>query len=596
MPRIRKRTSKRGTTHQREKIKRKVSETRRKAKKAGKKDVTWKTKNPKDPGIPNNFPYKDQILAEIEKNRREAEEAKQKQKDARKAAKVAASTEQDEAEGSESGFDAVNTLKASATTAKAKKTVAQTVDDDDDVPVLINRDLPNLKSVLDKADVVLEVLDVRDPLPFRSERLETLVKEGSSEKRIIMVLNKIDTVPRESVSSWAKHVRADHPTFLLRSASAFLPSNPSLAASSGKTKPPVDDGVGADALLEHLGRLASDRSGDEPLVVAVVGLANAGKSAMINTLAKSAAFPVYKLPSLSAPPQGPTTTTYAQELTPSAGEKKIRFIDTPGLAWESGSADSEERRITDILLRSRGRIDKLKDPEPAVEYIVKHAEHEDLMLSYNLPAFIRGDTKGFLAGVARVNGLVKKAGVIDHATAARTVLRDWSTGKFARYTNPPSSHAEQEQHVDDFKHVLDTLKTRKELVKSVSLVKMIPGAMEDRMPVLEENWIGEEGEEEDEEDEEAEEDELVEEDEEVDSDVEELSGGDEDEDDDEEIPAPAPGKRKRTEKASTRKAPPTKKISFAPLPKESKQARRAVSAPTTQKSPGKPKPAPRKKR
>lgn len=43
----------------------KVAESKRKDKKASKKDVTWKSNKPKDLGIPNSFPYKDQLLAEM---------------------------------------------------------------------------------------------------------------------------------------------------------------------------------------------------------------------------------------------------------------------------------------------------------------------------------------------------------------------------------------------------------------------------------------------------------------------------------------------------------------------------------------------------
>ena len=84
-----KETSKRGKTHQREKIKHKVTETRKKAKKEAKKNPQWKSsafqvwverkhmanlcynlEQKKDPGIPNNFPYKDRVLAEIAEERR----------------------------------------------------------------------------------------------------------------------------------------------------------------------------------------------------------------------------------------------------------------------------------------------------------------------------------------------------------------------------------------------------------------------------------------------------------------------------------------------------------------------------------------------
>jgi nuclear GTP-binding protein len=90
----------------------------------------------------------------------------------------------------------------------------------------------------------------------------------------------------------------------------------------------------------------------------------------------------------------------------------IVFIDTPGLAWQpSEEASPEERlrrRARDVLLRNKGRIDRLKDPIPAVSCIVSRAETEDLMVFYGLPAFTKGDVDAFLMGVARSQGLIKK--------------------------------------------------------------------------------------------------------------------------------------------------------------------------------------------
>lgn len=93
MPRIRKKTSKRIPTHQRQKIKHKVTANRKKVKKQSKKDkATGKIqkKSKKDPGIPNAFPYKEEILAEIEQQRREAALEKQRRKAEKRAAKVGA--------------------------------------------------------------------------------------------------------------------------------------------------------------------------------------------------------------------------------------------------------------------------------------------------------------------------------------------------------------------------------------------------------------------------------------------------------------------------------------------------------------------------
>ena len=58
------------------------------------------------------------------------------------------------------------------------------------VPPLMNLELPHLGAVLNKADVVIELLDARDPLAHRSKALEKQVslKEG---QRLLLVLNKI---------------------------------------------------------------------------------------------------------------------------------------------------------------------------------------------------------------------------------------------------------------------------------------------------------------------------------------------------------------------------------------------------------------------
>lgn len=45
-----------------------------------------------------------------------------------------------------------------------------------------------------------------------------------------------------------------------------------------------------------------------------------------------------------------------------------------------------------------------------VTHIVTHADTQDLMLAYSVPAFLHGDVTGFLAGLARVSGLIKKVG------------------------------------------------------------------------------------------------------------------------------------------------------------------------------------------
>merc|ERR1711964_823313 len=76
--------SKRRPVRLRESIKKASAAKQKKDRKAGKKNPEWRSKLKKDPGIPNLFPYKDKILAEIEEGRRrKAEDAEKRRADAK---------------------------------------------------------------------------------------------------------------------------------------------------------------------------------------------------------------------------------------------------------------------------------------------------------------------------------------------------------------------------------------------------------------------------------------------------------------------------------------------------------------------------------
>ena len=56
-------------------------------------------------------------------------------------------------------------------------------------PLLRNPDIPHLQAVIDRADVVVHVLDCRDPLAYRVLALENVVIEAG--RILVFLLNKI---------------------------------------------------------------------------------------------------------------------------------------------------------------------------------------------------------------------------------------------------------------------------------------------------------------------------------------------------------------------------------------------------------------------
>lgn len=168
------------------------------------------------------------------------------------------------------------------------------------------------------------------------------------------------------------------------------------------------------------------------------------------------------------------------------------------------------------------------------------------------------------------------------------VLRDWSNGKLARYTVPPSSSADAsattetafgEIYAKD-EVVLSRLASRKELRKAGGLVKLRAGAIDTRKPTLDESYSTGSDSDADEEDgsdlDELDDDDVDEEDIDEEDDDED---DDEDEEDEEEEEAPSPrGKRKRSATKAAAPARPAKKVAFAAEPKGTKQARSAAGA------------------
>lgn len=577
MPQIRKKTSKRGTTHQRQKLKHKVSQGRKKAKKEARKEqAAGKThkKSKKDPGIPNNFPYKDQILAEVAESRRQAAEEKQRRKDEKRAAltgldakdgedsqKNIIDVDIDENQNDGQGFDGIMSLRPAPPVPPKTKSLEPSKPE----PVIPVTEGPrSLREVLQKADVLLHVVDARDPAAGLSE---ALFKEAIG-KDIILLVNKIDSIPRESLVSWLTHLGSTYIALPFRVAEAFLPSKPNPPPASKKIPLKLDDALGSDAVWQELRKLKAKKSCEE-LIVALTGVTNSGKSAVINSLARADLLPIYNLNSaISA--KGPYTTTSASELVlefPDNKGEKVRLIDTPGLEYvRAEDVEEQEKEMTrakDILLRTRGRIDRLKDPLFAVTHIVSRADTQDLMLAYSLPAFSKGDPTSFLAGMARASGLIKKRGVLDHAGAARIVLRDWSIGKFARYTMPPGSSTTSSSTNNE--GILAMLKSRKELRKAedVKLVQLQPGEAEKREVLLDDVWVADEEVGEDEVDDEDAGDEEASGDEDGDEDEADQGSDSESGEEEEEVPELLPPpKRKRT-------------VSFAVVPAGGKRQRRS---------------------
>ncbi|KAK9244061.1 P-loop containing nucleoside triphosphate hydrolase protein [Lipomyces tetrasporus] len=483
--RIRRPTSKRTSTKMREGIKKKAAATRKKQKKLAKKDVTWKSRA-KQSGridvtqIPNSFPYKNKIIEELAKEKEAEKERREKlRREAREKAKAAGVVEKVETdmlvddndvedEQMEEG-DEMNALLAYAR--KAAKNFEDDEDeemsdedededddedDDDDEeewsgftsaagdvsgPETSRKSFDKVfKTVVDASDVVLYVLDARDPEGTRSKEIEKAIL-GSLDKRLIFVLNKIDLVPAHIQKAWETYLKNYFPTISVRASSA-APNAKQLNFKS------VTSQSTATTLLHALKAYANRSNLKRSIVVGVIGYPNVGKSSIINSLTarlggRREACPI-------GAEAGVTTSLREVKI-----DNKLKLLDSPGIVFPSESTSSQESSVSDearLLLLGALPPKQMTDAIPAVSLLLQRLESvpdlfDSMKAVYDLPALLpRVDantgkldkTTDFLVHVARKRGRIGKGGIPNLQAAAMAVVNDWRDGRIQRFTQPPT--------------------------------------------------------------------------------------------------------------------------------------------------------------
>ncbi|XP_029357087.1 guanine nucleotide-binding protein-like 3-like protein [Echeneis naucrates] len=280
------------------------------------------------------------------------------------------------------------------------------------------------KKVVEAADVILEVLDARDPLGCRCPQVEQAIIQSGTDKKIVLVLNKIDLVAKEIVGKWIKYLRNEFPTV------AFKASTQQQAKNLKRSNVPVTQAttellnssacVGADCLMKLLGNYCRNLDIKTAITVGVVGFPNVGKSSLINSLKRARACSVGATPGV---------TKCLQEVHL---DKHIKLLDCPGIVMATSTTDAA------MILRNCVKIEQLVDPLPPVEAILRRCNKAQIIEHYGVPDF--HTALEFLALLAQRQGKLRKGGLPDTDKAAKSVLMDWTGGRISYFTHPPETH------------------------------------------------------------------------------------------------------------------------------------------------------------
>uniref|UniRef100_A0A3B5MM78 Guanine nucleotide-binding protein-like 3 n=1 Tax=Xiphophorus couchianus TaxID=32473 RepID=A0A3B5MM78_9TELE len=353
--------SKRVSCSKRYKIQKKVREHNKKLKKEAKKKGLKKPVK-KDPGVPNSAPFKEDVLREAEQRRLQV---------------VRSST--------------------------------------------IHRQLysqSHLLQVIDASDVVIEVLDARDPLGCRCPQLEEAVLLGGKRK-LLFVLTKIDLVPKENAEKWIECLQREFPVVAFKASTQMR--DKTVVRQKVKMEQLYSTCFGSECLTELLTAYAAKTQSEASLKVGVVGFPNVGKSSLINNLKGMMACHV-------GIAKGTTKTVQEVHMS-----KTVNLMDSPGIVA------SPSNPAASMALRSLQVEEGQETVLDAVNTLLKQCDKSQVMLQYTVPDF--RNSLEFLTLLAKKRGFLQKGGVPNTVQAANTFLTDWTGAKLRYHCKVPGNYS-----------------------------------------------------------------------------------------------------------------------------------------------------------
>ncbi|KAH7033477.1 uncharacterized protein B0I36DRAFT_266670 [Microdochium trichocladiopsis] len=329
--------------------------------------------------------------------------------------------------------------------------------------------------VIERSDLVVQIVDARNPLMFRSEDLENYVKEVNPKKENLLLVNKADMMTTKQRRAWAQYFKSNNIAYRFFSASLAkqlneereLEEESSEAGSeqgedsgpSGSQPAPEDTSAGSvDGESDHEDEVLATRETDSDedtriltveelediflqhaptsdapdakLQIGLVGYPNVGKSSTINAIIGA------KKVSVSSTP-GKTKHFQTIHLS-----EKVVLCDCPGLVLPNFASTKADLVCNGVL-----PIDQLREFTGPATLITKRIPQPWLEAIYGIHIQTRPLEEGgtgiptaseFLSAHARARGFqTQGVGQPDESRAARLILKDYVNGKLLYVEAPP---------------------------------------------------------------------------------------------------------------------------------------------------------------
>lgn len=292
--------------------------------------------------------------------------------------------------------------------------------------------------VIERSDLIVQIVDARNPVLYRCEDLEKYVTGFNDDKKNMILINKADLLSEKQRIVWAEYFDQHNITVAFWSATLEAENTSEDDNENQQILINGDDDINMSRLLSKFelieffkGQLPSNDKTTK--TIGMVGYPNVGKSSTINTILQA------KKVAVSATPG---RTKHFQTFFI---EKDLVLCDCPGLVFPSFVTNKAEMVLSGIL-----PIDEIRDHIPPINLICNRIPRKVLEVTYgiNIPKPLEGECRvptsaEFLDSYGLMRGFMTSRGLPDNPRCSRIILKDYVKGKLLYCYCPPDGDQDE---------------------------------------------------------------------------------------------------------------------------------------------------------
>ncbi|QFI14743.1 ribosome biogenesis GTPase YlqF [Borrelia sp. CA_690] len=261
-------------------------------------------------------------------------------------------------------------------------------------PGHMKRALDLIKNNLQKANIVLEILDARAPFSSKNPLTEKITKNQTK----IILLHKSDLAQINEIIKWKKYFEKLGNTVII-----------SNIYKKGMRKQIIDN-------IKKLAIVKKIKNYKEKIKVLIIGVPNVGKSSIINLLSGKKSAKVANKPG------------YTKNIQIVKINEEINLFDMPGILWHNLTDQSIAKKLAILDMIKNEIIDNIDLALYLLE-IIDQNNKNILIKKYKIH---QNNSIDILQNFAKARKLISKKNELNLEKASKILIKEFRDGKFGK--------------------------------------------------------------------------------------------------------------------------------------------------------------------